>query len=162
MPGAARTPQRFPFALQETLAYPSTPRVSFARIGTTVGAARSLLPDLDIGKLLFQNQLDSYTSCSIAFMSTYSMKVAYNGAPFCGFAKQPGQLTVQGELENALQLPVPSRGSHRVRRPHRFGRSRARAGCRLPGGRRRAARAHRTHASAVIVQRAHARRRLGS
>lgn len=32
------------------------------------------------------------------------MKVAYNGAPFCGFAKQPGQLTVQGELEHALGL----------------------------------------------------------
>lgn len=37
-------------------------------------------------------------------MSTYSIKVAYNGAPFCGFAKQPGQLTVQGELEHALEL----------------------------------------------------------
>lgn len=35
---------------------------------------------------------------------TYSIKVAYNGAPFCGFAKQPGQLTVQGELEHALAL----------------------------------------------------------
>lgn len=32
------------------------------------------------------------------------MKVAYNGAPFCGFAKQPGQPTVQGELECALGL----------------------------------------------------------
>ena len=37
-------------------------------------------------------------------MSTYSMKVAYNGAAFCGFAKQPRQPTVQGELECALQL----------------------------------------------------------
>ncbi len=35
---------------------------------------------------------------------TYSLKVAYNGAPFCGFAKQPGQPTVQGELERALSL----------------------------------------------------------
>lgn len=37
-------------------------------------------------------------------MATYSATVAYNGAPFCGFAKQPGQLTVQGELEGALAL----------------------------------------------------------
>lgn len=33
---------------------------------------------------------------------TYSITVAYNGAPFAGFAKQPGQLTVQGELDSAL------------------------------------------------------------
>ncbi len=37
-------------------------------------------------------------------METYSIKLAYNGEPFCGFAKQPGQLTVQGEIEHALQL----------------------------------------------------------
>lgn len=37
-------------------------------------------------------------------MQTFSIKVAYNGEPFCGFAKQPGQLTVQGELEHALEL----------------------------------------------------------
>ena len=30
------------------------------------------------------------------------MKVAYKGAAFSGFARQPGQLTVQGELERAL------------------------------------------------------------
>ncbi|MBQ6453856.1 MAG: tRNA pseudouridine synthase A [Coriobacteriales bacterium] len=35
-------------------------------------------------------------------MSTLAMTVAYDGAPFCGFARQPGQLTVQGELERAL------------------------------------------------------------
>ncbi|MDO4291036.1 MAG: tRNA pseudouridine(38-40) synthase TruA [Eggerthellaceae bacterium] len=35
---------------------------------------------------------------------TLSLTVAYNGAPFCGFARQPGQLTVQGELEHALGL----------------------------------------------------------
>lgn len=37
-------------------------------------------------------------------MATYSITVAYNGEPFNGFAKQPGQLTVQGELERALEL----------------------------------------------------------
>lgn len=35
---------------------------------------------------------------------TFAATVAYNGAPFAGFARQPGQLTVQGELEHALEL----------------------------------------------------------
>lgn len=35
---------------------------------------------------------------------TLSATVSYLGAPFAGFAKQPGQLTVQGELEGALEL----------------------------------------------------------
>ncbi len=35
---------------------------------------------------------------------TFSLGVAYNGAPFSGFARQPGQLTVQGEIEHALEL----------------------------------------------------------
>lgn len=35
---------------------------------------------------------------------TLSATVSYKGAPFCGFAKQPGQLTVQGEVEQALAL----------------------------------------------------------
>jgi tRNA pseudouridine38-40 synthase len=35
---------------------------------------------------------------------TLSATLAYNGAPFCGFACQPGLLTVQGELESALAL----------------------------------------------------------
>ena len=33
-----------------------------------------------------------------------SAKVAYKGAAFAGFARQPGQLTVQGELEQALSV----------------------------------------------------------
>lgn len=43
---------------------------------------------------------DVLTSCDI----TLALKVAYDGAPFCGFARQPGRLTVQGELEDALRL----------------------------------------------------------
>lgn len=35
---------------------------------------------------------------------TLSLTVSYNGAPFSGFARQPKQLTVQGELEQALSL----------------------------------------------------------
>lgn len=37
-------------------------------------------------------------------MTTISLTLSYNGAPFSGFARQPGQLTVQGELERALEL----------------------------------------------------------
>lgn len=33
-----------------------------------------------------------------------ALTLAYNGAPFAGFARQPGQLTVQGSLEEALGL----------------------------------------------------------
>lgn len=35
---------------------------------------------------------------------TLALTVAYNGGPFCGFARQPEQLTVQGELEQALRM----------------------------------------------------------
>lgn len=31
-----------------------------------------------------------------------AMRLSYRGDPFCGFAKQPGQLTVQGSVEEAL------------------------------------------------------------
>lgn len=37
-------------------------------------------------------------------MLTLALKVAYRGAAFAGFARQPDQLTVQGELERALQM----------------------------------------------------------
>lgn len=37
-------------------------------------------------------------------METYSLNIAYNGEPFCGFARQPELLTVQGDLEHALAL----------------------------------------------------------
>lgn len=38
-------------------------------------------------------------------MATLALTVSYNGTPFSGFARQPGGLlTVQGELEHALEL----------------------------------------------------------
>lgn len=37
-------------------------------------------------------------------MPTLAAKLSYNGAPFHGFARQEGLLTVQGELEHALAL----------------------------------------------------------
>ncbi len=35
-------------------------------------------------------------------LSTLAMRLSYIGSPFCGFARQPGQTTVQGEIETAL------------------------------------------------------------
>lgn len=37
-------------------------------------------------------------------MAVLSLLVSYNGTPFAGFARQPGQLTVQGSIEEALAL----------------------------------------------------------
>lgn len=34
----------------------------------------------------------------------FAITIAYNGAPFSGFARQPGQFTVQGNIEDALEL----------------------------------------------------------
>ena len=39
-----------------------------------------------------------------AQMETLSLTVGYKGGAFSGYAKQPGQLTVQGQLEEALEL----------------------------------------------------------
>ena len=35
---------------------------------------------------------------------TRALTLSYNGAPFSGFARQPGQTTVQGDLEDALRM----------------------------------------------------------
>lgn len=37
-------------------------------------------------------------------MPVYSLTISYDGSPFCGFARQPGQSTVQGDLESALAM----------------------------------------------------------
>ena len=37
-------------------------------------------------------------------MQTYAVLLGYKGSAFSGFARQPGQLTVQGSLEEALSL----------------------------------------------------------
>lgn len=41
-------------------------------------------------------------------MPTYRLDVAYDGAGFSGYASQPGQRTIQGELEAALERLVAS------------------------------------------------------
>lgn len=48
------------------------------------------------------NQTSSISESSS--QAVLALEVAYNGAPFSGFARQPGQLTVQGSIEEALAL----------------------------------------------------------
>lgn len=43
---------------------------------------------------------------AVGASETLALTVAYRGAAFSGFARQPGQLTVQGELEAALEMLV--------------------------------------------------------
>ncbi|NPD30761.1 tRNA pseudouridine(38-40) synthase TruA [Eggerthellaceae bacterium zg-1084] len=43
-------------------------------------------------------------SCDPAFPATVSVLLGYQGAAFAGFARQPGQLTVQGQVEQALSV----------------------------------------------------------
>ena len=46
--------------------------------------------------------LDGTAAVSDQGAATLVLTVAYNGAPFAGFARQEGLMTVQGELERAL------------------------------------------------------------
>ena len=70
---------------------------------------------------------------------TAKLTIEYDGADFAGWAAQPGQRTVQGELERVLATVLRARhcaggrGSHRLRRarlgPGRALRRRAGAAC---------------------------------
>ena len=44
-------------------------------------------------------------------MPTYRLDVAYDGAPFAGWAAQPGLRTVQGELEDAIEQVLGHRAA---------------------------------------------------
>ena len=54
--------------------------------------------------------------------ATLVFRVAYDGSSYSGFAEQPGQTTVAGELRRAIETaPAPSdcpdvRGAYRCRR----------------------------------------------
>ena len=54
--------------------------------------------------VLFGCMLYHVPNMENANQHTLAMKVAYRGEPFSGFARQPEQLTVQGELERALEV----------------------------------------------------------
>ena len=84
------------------------------------------------------------------------LTVEYDGTGFRGWARQPGERTVEGELRRALGRALRRRGRPRGRREDGHGRARARE-CRLGRrGRRPAARAGRGGA-----ERGAARRRRG-
>jgi tRNA pseudouridine38-40 synthase len=44
-------------------------------------------------------------------VGTYRLTIAYDGTPFAGWARQPGQRTVQGEIEAALERILGERAS---------------------------------------------------
>jgi tRNA pseudouridine38-40 synthase len=44
-------------------------------------------------------------------VGTYRLTIAYDGTPFAGWAAQPGQRTIQGELEAALERILGERAS---------------------------------------------------
>ncbi len=50
------------------------------------------------------SRMDTSTTEKPVRNHTLALTVSYNGAPFSGFARQPGQLTVQGDIEQALAL----------------------------------------------------------
>lgn len=51
-------------------------------------------------------------------MATYALTISYDGSGFAGFARQPGQITVQGRVEDALKAvlgePVETVGAGRT------------------------------------------------
>ena len=47
---------------------------------------------------------DSQEAAADLPLLSIALRLAYDGEPFSGFARQPGQLTVQGDLEHALSL----------------------------------------------------------
>ena len=87
-------------------------------------------------------------------MATARLEIAYDGRRFAGWAAQPGQRTVQGELEAALERILGERGRADRRRAHRRRRPRAR-----PGGELRARARASGPARRAAERRAAARRR---
>ena len=93
------------------------------------------------------------TSADHRGASRIALTVAYDGAPFAGFARQPGLDTVQGRLEKALAHRAATRGRDGRRRPDRCRRARARPGRQL----RRRRRPSPSRRAAPLSQRAHGR-----
>ncbi len=60
--------------------------------------------DANMNSMINADVRQSYSGHAAVNTVVLSLEVAYNGTPFSGFARQPGQLTVQGSLEEALSL----------------------------------------------------------
>ena len=95
------------------------------------------------------------------------LTLAYDGTGFRGWARQPGERTVEGELRDGARERLRRRSTARRRRPHRHGRARARErrlgrGRRRPAARARGRGAERRAAGGRRRRRAPRRRRPAS
>ena len=66
--------------------------------------ALSPLTHVSVGPVPIDTRFGIMLGMSVDALHTLAMRVAYNGAAFSGFARQPEQLTIQGELERALEM----------------------------------------------------------
>lgn len=96
-----------------------------AAVADAAGAAldNAVAPDAEPVKEASEKGCDTNNSSSLVLDETknstvvIALVVSYKGEQFSGFARQPGQLTVQGELEEAFQwffaelLKLPVRGA---------------------------------------------------
>ncbi len=58
------------------------------------------------GVSLTSSAIDSMNVDTAGIDAQLAVVLSYNGAPFAGFARQPGQLTVQGDFERAASLAL--------------------------------------------------------
>ena len=90
----------------------SVVEASVAAVADAAGAAldNAVVPDAEPVKEASEKGCDTNNSSSLVLDETknstvvIALVVSYKGEQFSGFARQPGQLTVQGELEEALSM----------------------------------------------------------
>ena len=90
----------------------SVVEASVAAVADAAGAAldNAVAPDAEPVKEASEKGCDTNNSSSLVLDETknstvvIALVVSYKGEQFSGFARQPGQLTVQGELEEALSM----------------------------------------------------------
>ncbi len=78
------------------------PKTGAARVDSTCDLSSVLGADDTLGVWNPLAPTPAEREVTDDLQAVIAMRVTYRGEPFCGFAKQPGQLTVQGSLEEAL------------------------------------------------------------
>ena len=90
-----------PIIKPETQTAP-VPTAGAARADSTCDLSSVLAADDTLGVWKPLSPTPAEREVTDDLQAVIAMRVTYRGEPFCGFAKQPGQLTVQGSLEEAL------------------------------------------------------------
>ncbi len=90
-----------PIIKPETQTTPA-PMAGAARVDSTCDLSSVLGVDDTLGVWNPLSPTPAEREVTDDLQAVIAMRVTYRGEPFCGFAKQPGQLTVQGSLEEAL------------------------------------------------------------